>query len=140
MDKLEPKVIDVDKVMPMHCGDSYDSRMILDHVVTGRDGVIQVNHGTVMPHCALGGDTHSEDEIYYILTGHGKLRLDDKVVDVHPNQIIFIPAGVFHALDNSTSDEPMTILTMWKDYRFNDAYAARMELWGKSFRTVDEKY
>ncbi|MCI5755024.1 MAG: cupin domain-containing protein, partial [Firmicutes bacterium] len=121
MDKLEPKVIDVDKVMPMHCGDSYDSRMILDHVVTGRDGVIQVNHGTVMPHCALGGDTHSEDEIYYILTGHGKLRLDDKVVDVHPNQIIFIPAGVFHALDNSTSDEPMTILTMWKDYRFNDA-------------------
>lgn len=92
-----------------------------------------------MPHCALGGDTHSEDEIYYILTGHGKLRLDDKVVDVHPNQIIFIPAGVFHALDNSTSDEPMTILTMWKDYRFNDAYAARMKLWGKSFRTVDEK-
>ena len=113
MDKLEPKVIDVDKVMPMHCGDSYDSRMILDHVVTGRDGVIQVNHGT--------------------------LRLDDKVVDVHPNQIIFIPAGVFHALDNSESDEPMTILTMWKDYRFNDAYAARMKLWGKSFRTVDEK-
>ena len=138
MEKLKPTVIDVAKVMPMHCGPSYDSRMILDHVVTGRDGVIQVNHGTVMPGYALDGATHEEDEIYYILSGHGKLRLDDEIVDCHGGQIIFIPAGVFHALDNRESEEPLTILTMWKDYRFNDAYEARMKLWGKSFRTIDE--
>ncbi len=139
MEKLKPKVIDVNKVMPMHCGEVYDSRMILDHLVTGRDGVIQVNHGTVMPRGALGGDIHEEDEIYYILSGHGKLRLDDEIAEIHPDQIIFIPAGVFHALDNSESDEPMRILTLWKDYRFNDAWAARMKLWGTSFRTIDEK-
>ena len=41
--------------------------------------------------------------------------------------------------DNRGSEEPLTtILTMWKDYRFNDAYEARMMLWGKSFRTIDE--
>ena len=137
--KLKPTVIDVAKVMPMHCGDCYDSRMILDHVVTGRDGVIQVNHGTTMPGYALDGAAHEEDEIYYILSGHGKLRLDDEIIDVYPNQIIFIPAGVFHALDNRESKEPLEILTLWKDYRFNDAYEARMKLWGKSFRTIDEK-
>ncbi len=139
MEKLKPRVIDVGKVMPMHCGESYDSRMILDHVVTGRDGIMQINHGTVMPGYALGGDTHEEDEIYYILSGHGKLRLDDETVEIYPNQIIFIPAGVFHALDNSGSSEPMTILTMWKDYRFNDSYEKRMKLWGRSFRTIDEE-
>ena len=137
-DKLNPFVMEVSRVKPMICGKEYESRMILDHVVTGRDGVIQINHGTVKARCALGGATHDEDEIYYILSGHGKLRLDDEIVDVVPNQVVFIPKGVFHALDNSESDEDMTILTFWKDYRFNEAYEARMKLWGKSFKTVDE--
>lgn len=137
-EKLNPFVMEVARVKPLCFGKEYESRMILDHVITGRDGVIQINHGTVKAGCALGGATHSEDEIYYILSGHGKLKLDDKTVDVVPNQVVFIPAGVFHALDNSDSNEDMTILTFWKDYRFNDAYEERIKQWGKSFKTVDE--
>ena len=136
--KLPYLVVDVARVKPMVCGPEYESRMILDHVITGREGVIQINHGTVSPRSALGGATHEEDEIYYILSGHGKCRLDDDVVEVHPNEVIFIPKGTFHALDNSDSDEKMEILTFWKDYRFNDAYETRMKLWGKSFKTIDE--
>lgn len=138
MKKLKPTVVDVKKVMPLSFGESYDSRMILDHVITGRDNAIQVNHGTVKPGFALGGDSHEEDEIYYILSGHGKLKLGDEVIEIHPNMIIFIPAGVFHALDNSESEEELTLLTMWRDHRFNDAYQIRMEQWGTSFRTIDE--
>ena len=138
MEKLKCTVVDVNKVMPLSFGESYDSRMILDHVITGRDNVIQINHGTVKPGFALGGATHEEDEIYYILSGHGKLQLDDEVIDVFPDQVIFIPAGVFHALDNRGSDQELKILTFWRDYRFNDAYEARLKAWGKSFRTIDE--
>lgn len=137
-EKLKPFVMPVDRVKPLCFGKEYESRMILDHVVTGRDGVIQINHGTVKAGCALGGATHEEDEIYYILSGQGKLKLGDEIIDVVPNQVIFIPAGVFHALDNSGSAEDMTILTFWKDYRFNDAYEERVKQWGKSFKTVDE--
>lgn len=138
MEKLKATVVNVSKVMPLSFGESYDSRMILDHVITGRDNVIQINHGTVKPGFALDGAAHEEDEIYYILSGHGKLRLDDEIIDVYPNQVVFIPAGVFHALDNRESDEDLTILTFWRDYRFNDAYEARMKAWGTSFRTIDE--
>ncbi|MBP0990844.1 MAG: cupin domain-containing protein [Oscillospiraceae bacterium] len=138
MGKLKYTVVDVNKVMPLSFGESYDSRMILDHVITGRDNIIQINHGTVKPGFALGGATHEEDEIYYILSGHGKLQLDDEVIDVFPDQVIFIPAGVFHALDNRESDQELKILTFWRDYRFNDAYEARLKAWGKSFRTIDE--
>ncbi len=138
MKKLKPTVVDVKKVMPLSFGESYDSRMILDHVITGRDNAIQVNHGTVKPGFALGGDCHEEDEIYYILSGHGKLKLGEEVIEIHPNMIIFIPAGVFHALDNSESEEELTLLTMWRDHRFNDAYQIRMDQWGTSFRTIDE--
>ena len=139
MSDIKPTVVDVDKVMPLSFGESYDSRMILDHVITGRDNVIQINHGTVKAGYALDGATHEEDEIYYILSGKGKLRLDDKIIDVHGDQVIFIPAGCFHALDNSDSSEDLKILTFWRDYRFNDAYEERMRRWGKSFRTIDEE-
>ena len=139
MEKLEAVVVDVDRVKPLSFGEEYDSRMILDHVITKRDNVIQINHGTVKAGCALGGGVHEEDEIYYILSGTGKLTLDDKVIDVKPNQVIFIPAGCFHALDNSQSDTDMTILTFWRDYRFNEAYEERIKQWGKSFKTIDEE-
>lgn len=136
--QLPPLQVDVNKVKPLLFGQEYESRMILDHVITGRDNVIQMNHGTVKAGCALGGGTHEEDEIYYILSGKGKLRLGDETVDVAADQVIFIPAGVFHALDNRDSQEDMCILTFWRDWRFNDAYSERIRQWGKSFKTVDE--
>ena len=136
--KLPPLSVDVKKVKPLAFGEKYESRMILDHVITGRDNVIQINHGTVKAGYALGGATHEEDEIYYILSGHGKLQLDDEIIDVAGDQVIFIPAGVFHALDNRESDEDLCILTFWRDWRFNDAYETRLKAWGKSFKTIDE--
>lgn len=139
MRKLNPKVIDVNKVKPLELGGVYLSRMILDDEVTGRDGIMQINHGTVKPEVKLGGDLHDQDEIYYILSGKGKLKLGDDMIDLYPDQIIFIPAGVFHAIDNSESDEEMKILTFWKEASFNETYVKRMELWGKSFKTIDEE-
>ena len=136
--KLPALQVEVAKVKPMVMGPDYESRMILDHEITGRDNVIQINHGTVKAGYALGGGVHEEDEIYYILSGKGKLQLDDKIVDVAKDQVIFIPAGCFHALDNRESDENMCILTFWRDWRFNEAYEARVKLWGKSFKTIDE--
>ncbi len=137
--KLPPLLVEVEKVKPMICGKEYESRMILDHVITGRDDVIQINHGTVKAGYALDGATHEEDEIYYILSGKGKLQLDEKIFDIAGGQVIFIPAGCFHALDNRESKEDMCILTFWRDWRFNDAYEARLKLWGKSFKTIDEE-
>ena len=137
--KLPPLQVEVAKVKPLLFGEEYESRMILDHVITGRDNVIQINHGTVKAGYALGGGTHDEDEIYYILSGKGKLKLDDKIIDVASGEVIFIPAGCYHALDNRESDEDMCILTFWRDWRFNEAYETRVKLWGKSFKTVDEE-
>ena len=136
--QLSPLAVDVAKVKPLLFGTEYESRMILDHVITGRDDVIQINHGTVKAGAALGGGVHEEDEIYYILSGKGTLQLGEDVIDVYPGQVIFIPAGCFHALDNSASAEDMCILTFWRDWRYNDAYEERIRQWGTSFKTVDE--
>ena len=136
--QLPPLVVDVANVKPLVFGKEYESRMILDHVITGRDNVIQMNHGTVKAGCALGGAAHEEDEIYYILSGKGKLKLGEDIVDIKGGQVVFSPAGCFHALDNRESQEDMCLLTFWRDWRFNDAYEERIKQWGKSFKTVDE--
>ncbi len=136
---IKPLIVDVDKVKALNFGDTYESRMILDHVITGRDNVIQINHGTVKAGAALEGGVHEEDEIYYILSGKGKLKLGDEIFDVYNDQVIFIPKGCFHALDNSDGEEDLKILTFWRDYRFNGAYEERIKRWGKSFKTVDEE-
>ena len=77
--------------------------------------------------------------LHYILSGKGKLTLGEKIIDVYADQVIFIPAGCFHALDNSESDTDLKILTFWRDYRFNEAYAERVRQWGTSFKTIDEE-
>jgi mannose-6-phosphate isomerase-like protein (cupin superfamily) len=135
---VKPLIVDVNKVKSLNFGDTYESRMILDHAITGRDNVIQINHGTVKAGASLEGAIHDEDEIYYILSGRGKIKLDDNIFDVYKDQVIFIPKGCFHALYNDENDEDMLLLTFWRDYRFNSAYEERMKAWGTSFKTIDE--
>ena len=39
---------------------------------------------------------HAEDEIYYVLRGHGRMRVASEDFAVLPGQLIFVPAKVEH--------------------------------------------
>ncbi len=62
---------------------------------------------------AMGTSTamlsHATEELAYVLTGTGELRLDDAVVPYRPGEALFIPAGVWHAVVN-TGNEPVTMV------------------------------
>jgi mannose-6-phosphate isomerase-like protein (cupin superfamily) len=36
------------------------------------------------------------DEIYYVLEGSGRMRLDDKEIDLHSGITVYVPRGVKH--------------------------------------------
>lgn len=36
------------------------------------------------------------DEFYYIISGKGKMILDDEEIEVHPGVVVYIPRGVKH--------------------------------------------
>ena len=36
------------------------------------------------------------DEIYYVLDGQGKMRLDDEEIELHKDVIVYVPRGVKH--------------------------------------------
>ena len=53
--------------------------------------------------------SHATEELAYVLTGQGELRLDDDTVPYAAGSALFIPAGVWHAVAN-TGDEPVTMV------------------------------
>lgn len=53
--------------------------------------------------------SHATEELAYVLTGRGELRLDQDTVPYWAGSALFIPAGVWHAVAN-TGDEAVTMV------------------------------
>ncbi len=53
--------------------------------------------------------SHATEELAYVITGQGELRLDEEAVPYRAGSALFIPAGVWHAVAN-TGDEPVTMV------------------------------
>jgi quercetin dioxygenase-like cupin family protein len=131
-------VIHTKDVKPFICDSTYSSKMLLDDIVAGGKS-IHMNEGTLKGGCSTPGGVHTATEIYYVVKGEAILHLDDKKIDVAPGSIVYIPKGVFHALDNKSQTEDFVLLTLWEDANENEVYHARIKAWGKSFKTIDEE-
>jgi mannose-6-phosphate isomerase-like protein (cupin superfamily) len=107
-----------------------------------------LNRGTVRPHSALGGGTHPRhDEIYYVLSGHGSIRLGGnpdsgegaQTYLVQEGSVVYIPANTFHALVND-SEHDLIFLTIWPQVTGpgdNGMHDERIKAWGAAFRLKD---
>lgn len=47
---------------------------------------------------------HGEDEVYYVVSGAGRITVGDEVCDVKPGSIVFVAAGVPHRFHDITED------------------------------------
>jgi mannose-6-phosphate isomerase-like protein (cupin superfamily) len=54
---------------------------------------------------------HAQDELYYVVSGHGRIRVGDKDRPVGPGSVVFVPADVEHRFHSITSD--LTILVVF---------------------------
>ena len=52
---------------------------------------------------------HETEELAYVVSGHGELRMDDGSVSYGPGSALYVPAGVWHAVVNS-GPEPVTMV------------------------------
>jgi mannose-6-phosphate isomerase-like protein (cupin superfamily) len=82
-----------DQTQPSHC--PYGR---VERIVTGGEGgianvhVVHVTEGK--PHVHAG-----YHEVYYVLSGHGRITLDGREHLLRPGSVAVIPAGVSHALE-----------------------------------------
>jgi mannose-6-phosphate isomerase-like protein (cupin superfamily) len=47
---------------------------------------------------------HTEDEVYYVVSGRGKVTVGDDVRDVRPGSIVFVATAVPHRFHDITED------------------------------------
>ena len=131
------RLINSKQVKPFVCDEIYSSKLLIGDEVAGMP-ILNVNEGTLVAGGRTGGGKHTETEIYYIVDGKGDVWLDDTCYHVVPGDFIIIPPGVFHWIDNTKSDKPFVLLTLWSRQEYNEMYFVRKKAWGKSFKTIDE--
>jgi mannose-6-phosphate isomerase-like protein (cupin superfamily) len=137
------KLVNAENVQPYVCDDVYSSKMLTGDEMAGQQ-TININEGTLKPGGTTKGDgrggVHEETEIYYIIEGKGDVVLDDVPVPVKAEDIIIIPGGVYHWIDNSKSDKPFRLFTLWPKQEQNGVYHERLKKWGTSVKNVDNEY
>jgi mannose-6-phosphate isomerase-like protein (cupin superfamily) len=47
---------------------------------------------------------HTEDEVYYVVSGAGRITVGDEVRDVRPGSIVFVATGVPHRFHDITEE------------------------------------
>jgi mannose-6-phosphate isomerase-like protein (cupin superfamily) len=47
---------------------------------------------------------HTEDEVYYVVSGRGQVTVGDETRDVRPGSIVFVATAVPHRFHNITED------------------------------------
>jgi mannose-6-phosphate isomerase-like protein (cupin superfamily) len=50
------------------------------------------------------------DELFYIISGNGTATLGDQTVMIGPGDVIFVPKGAVHRIENLGNDEPLTVV------------------------------
>ena len=64
---------------------------------------------------------HTEDEVYYVVSGRGTVIVADEEQKVGPGSLIFVAAGVEHRFHNI--DEALTLLVFFAPPEYSQAPA-----------------
>jgi mannose-6-phosphate isomerase-like protein (cupin superfamily) len=62
---------------------------------------------------------HTEDEVYYVAAGRGRLTIGEETVDVAAGSVAFVAAGVEHRFSDISQD--LEVLVFWSPARHSRA-------------------
>jgi mannose-6-phosphate isomerase-like protein (cupin superfamily) len=129
------------KVKPFATTERYISRMLLDDK-NSPSKKTHINHGILKKGAKLEYASHpGYEETYVILKGRCSLKIDGELMDIQQGDVVYIPADIKHALDNSQGMEDLELLTIWPgtpEKGVNAVYDKRIEQWGRSYVTIEE--
>jgi mannose-6-phosphate isomerase-like protein (cupin superfamily) len=138
-DMLEPYVFEIP-------GGVYSSKMLMGEDIVG-EPAIHLNQGVLEPHTRMSGDHHEDAEVYYVIdcqegaevvTGTNKDGDEEVHYKVKAGDVLYIPGGVHHWIDNRKCDRPFIIITIWLKQEQNCTYFARKKDWGTSIKFKSE--
>ncbi len=64
-------------------------------LVEESDGAAAEVHHVEIDHAKLHYHAQT-DEFYYVISGNGRMQLDDEQIELHPGVVVYVPRGVRH--------------------------------------------
>lgn len=101
------RVVPLEDVPPIDLPGGSWSRVMLTGDRVGSANAL--GFSSFAPGTATAMLSHTTEELAYVVTGRGELRLEDETVPYGAGSALFIPAGVWHVVAN-TGDEPVTMV------------------------------
>ena len=102
------KTVTLEDVEPIPLPRGSWSRMVLNDKSLGGN-TASLGYSVFTPGCVTAMVSHQTEEVAYVLSGSGELRLDGESVPFAAGQGLFVPAGVWHAVAN-TGDEDVIMV------------------------------
>ena len=92
------------------------SRMLVTDARVGGN-VSSLGYSVFTPGTVLAPVKHETEEVAYVVSGSGELRLDDQAVPFREGDAVHIPAGIWHAVANTgDTDVVMVFGFPYPDY------------------------
>jgi quercetin dioxygenase-like cupin family protein len=97
-------VVDLLDVEPIALPAGSWSRMVLtSSSLSGNTA--SLGYSVFTPGAVTAVVCHEVEEVAYVLSGEGELRLDEEAVPFSGGQGLFIPAGIWHAVANTGAQD-----------------------------------
>jgi quercetin dioxygenase-like cupin family protein len=101
-------VVGLEDVDPVELPQGSWSRMLVTPArVSGNAS--SLGYSVFTPGTVLAPVKHETEEIAYVVSGSGELRLDDEAVPFREGDAMHIPAGVWHAVANTGDSEVVMV-------------------------------
>ena len=93
-------VVPLESAEPIELPQGSWSRMLVTEGRVGSNGS-SLGYSVFTPGTVLAPVRHEAEEVAYVVSGAGELRLDDEAVPFGEGDALHIPAGVWHAVANT---------------------------------------
>ncbi len=84
------------------------SRMLVTSTTAGRNAS-SLGYSVFTPGTELTPVKHETEEVAYVVSGSGELRLEGEAVPFGEGDALHIPAGVWHAVANTGDDDVVMV-------------------------------
>lgn len=86
---------------------SWSRMLVTDKTVAGNRA--SLGFSVFTPGTATTPVRHETEEVAYVVSGRGELRLDGETVSYRAGDALFIPAGIWHAVANTGSEDVVMV-------------------------------
>jgi len=119
------RVIGLEEIASIDLGNHSWSRVIVN-ATTVHDNHSALGYSVFAPGLVTADLSHSTEELAFVVSGSGRIRLEDDEVAVTTHDAIFIPAEVWHTIVVDGDEDLIMVFTFpWVDYPPTERREAR---------------